>query len=283
MRKKEYFNIGFAQIKLNLDYDSQKEYLIADKMYFSQMKKIINYIDKNYFDIFIFPEMSYHPQFDDYFVKNSHQKIIVFGSVYIGNENFTVVYHNEHKFLIKKMFHSGVEPSIRFHQNITAKEFIKKYLKQHTFKLYGKKIVVLNCAEYYKVAYFVARDNLLNKNLFGFLVPCANNNSQVFFDESIAIHNHNENIYSFVVNSNSSYKNQPYSFGKSYIFGQITKYEKQNLANFQHNHASNICCLDDDSYLVEGMFLFNNNNKYLRSDGFCHTPKNFKIKKLGDI
>ena len=276
---KEYFKILFAQMKLTLDYNSSKEYLIADDSYFKQMEQIIKKVKDN--DVVVFPELAYHSKYDDYFVNNSKNKIIVFGSEYIGNENYSVVYHNEKRYNIKKMFNSGVEPSIRYTKNIGVKEFIKNHLKEHIFKLKGKKFIVLNCAEYYKVAYFIARDEIKSRNLFGFLVPCANNNNEVFLTESKAMHNHNENIYSFVVNSIPTYKNQKYSLGGSYVFGKLSSFEKECIDVFRIKHSANICCLDDQSYFVEGMYLYKDASIYYRSDNYRHTPKNIKIERIG--
>lgn len=280
--KKEYFNIVFGQLKLNLDYTPTHEYLIADKMYIKQMEKIIEYLTDKDIDVLILPEMSYHKNYDEFFIKYSFDKIIVFGSVYCDSANFTVVFNNGEKHLIKKMFNSALEPSIKYGENITIKNFIKNHLSEHTFVLHNKKFIVLNCAEYYKVAYYIARDCKLSKNLFGFLVPCANNNNDVFVAESIAIHNHNDNIYSFVVNCSSLYKGKKYSYGGSYVFGRISAYEKENSNISQLNHPSNICSLSDDSYLVDGMYLFADSSRYYRSDNFKHTPLNIKINKIAD-
>ena len=276
---KEYFKILFAQMKLTLDYNSDKEYLVADDLYFKQMEKIVEKVNDN--DVVVFPELAYHAKYDSYFVNNSKNKIIVFGSEYVGNENYTVVYHNEKRYNIKKMFNSGVEPSVRYSENVSVKNFFKDHLKNHTFKLKGKKFIVLNCAEYYKVAYFIARDGAKSKNLFGFLVPCANNNNEAFITESKALHNHNDNVYSFVVNSVSTYKNQKYSLGGSYVFGRVSSFERECMGDFRMKHSSNICCLDDGSYFVEGMYLYKDSSVYYRSDNYRHTPKNIKIERIG--
>lgn len=278
--KKEYFKILFAQMNLNLGYDSEKEFLIANEEYFKQMEMIMKKIKTNDYDVIVFPEMSYHEQYNNYFLNNSINKIVVYGSHYIGNKNYTIVYHNNKKFYVDKVFSSAVEPSIRYQQNISIKQFINKCLKDHTFILKGKKFIVLNCAEYYKVAYFIARDEVKSKNLFGFLVPCANNNNEVFLTESKSIHNHCDNVYSFVVNSNSSYNGEKYSNGGSYVFGKMSVYEKECRNKNTLKHPSNICYLDEGSYIVEGEFLFKDSSSFYRSDNFRHTPKNLKIERL---
>lgn len=281
--EKEYFKIMFAQLKLALDYDCEKEFLVEDEKYFKQMDEIVELINKNSYDVILFPELAHHKKYDNYFKEISKDKIIVFGSTYIGNCNYTVVYNNKEKFYVKKMFNSPIEPCIRYQENISIKDFLKYYLKEHTFKLKGKKFIVLNCAEYYKVAYYISRDEKLNKNLFAFLVPCANNKVDVFFSESVALHNHNENVYSFVCNSVATYKKEKYSIGESYVFGRFSSYERVCLnKNHRLDKVNNICYLDDKSYIVEGMYLYSQTGNYCRSDNYRHTPKNLKIIKMGD-
>jgi hypothetical protein len=151
------------------------------------------------------------------------------------------------------MFNSPVKPSVRYQRDIGIKDFLKYHLKERTFVLEGHKFIVLNCAEYYRVAYFWARDEKTSKNLFGFLVPCVNNNNDVFLTETRAISNHNENVYSFVVNSNSFYNNEKYSLGGSYVFGKISSFERECVKNFRVKDVSNIGCLDDGNYYVESL------------------------------
>lgn len=278
----EYFKILFAQLKVSLDYNKNNEYLIENKSYFFQMDKIIDEIKQSDPDIIIIPELCYHKKYDDYFKTNSINKIVVFGSTYIGSENFTIVYSNNNKYVIKKMFQSGVEPSVRFQTPISTSTFIKKHLKERTFKLKSKKFIILNCAEYYKCAYYIARNKNLNKNLFGFLVPCANNNKDVFLTESKAFHNHNQDVYSFVVNSISNYKNKAYSNGESYVLGKVSQFEKEFVDKNKINHSSIICELNNLPSVVCGEFLFSNSSNYYRSDNYKHTPLNLKIKKIGE-
>lgn len=280
---KEYFRILFAQMKLTLDYDENKEFLIEDSFYFEQMNRVLEYLNNIDYDVVVFPELSYHERYEEYFLKASKNRIIVFGSLYVGNENYTVVYQNEKKIIVKKVFSCCVEPSIRHQENMNIRDFFKEELKKHVFKLKGKKFIVLNCAEYYKVAYLIARDEHINKNLFGFLVPCANNKNEVFFSESVALHNHNDSVYSFVVNSISTYKEEPYSVGGSYIFGRLSSFERMCGSKNNSVCSTNICLLDDDCYIVDGLYLYGASSNFYRSDDYKHTPKNLIIKKIGEI
>lgn len=279
--KKEYFKIMFAQMDIDLQCDSIQESVIADEKYFIQMEQIINKFKEEEYDILLLPELSYHDKYDEYFLNVSTGKLIIFGSVYIDGENCTVVYQDGQKHLVRKMFASGVEPAVRFQKRISVKDFMKYELKSHTFLLHGRKFIVLNCSEYYKCAYFIARDEKLCKNLFGFLVPCANNNSDVFLSESIALHNHNDSIYSFVVNTISKYNGENYAHGASFIFGRISKFERTHIElNRLNNKTNNICLLDDSPCMVTGEYLFESASNYYRSDNFRYTPKNIKIHKM---
>ena len=64
---KEYFSIAFAQLTLNLDYNQNSEYLIADDTYFNQMEKVLEIIKNKPLDILIFPEMSFHEKYENFF------------------------------------------------------------------------------------------------------------------------------------------------------------------------------------------------------------------------
>ena len=77
---------------------------------------------------------------------------------------------------------------------------------------------------------------------------------------------------------------EKYSFGESYIYGKISSFEKNCLdKKYRLQSSNNICYLDSDVYVVEGEFLCCDDDKYCRSDCYKHTPKNFKIIKIGEI
>lgn len=280
--EKEYLNVCFAQMELTLENSAESEFLVENDSYFSQMEKIIAHLENNEFDVMVFPEISFCEKYSEKLKCLSKNRLIVFGSKYIDGDNITIIYYDEKEYLIKKRFLCAVEPAVRKCERISVNKFLTTYLKEHTFTLYGKKIIVLNCAEYYNVAYMVSRSERYSKNLFGFIVPCANNNTKVFLDESKAIHNHNSEIYSFVVNAVGTYSGKNYAKGESYIFGKISPFEKE-CANYPRiEHAGNICYLDEGAYLVSGQFLIQNYSPFYRSDNFYFTPKNFTVKNLGE-
>lgn len=279
---KEYFNVCFAQMRLTLENNEKSEFLIENDDYFSQMDKIVNYLEQNEFDIMVFPEISFCERYAQKLKDLSVGRLIVFGSKYIDGENITIVYYDGKEQLIKKRFLCAVEPAIRKCERISVNKFLATYLKEHTFILHNKKVIVLNCAEYYNTAYMIARSERYSKNVFGFIVPCANNNTKVFLDESKAIHNHNSEIYSFVVNAVGTYSGKNYAKGESYVFGKISPFEKECATYPRIEHASNICHLDDGAYLVSGSYLIQNYSPFYRSDNFYFTPKNFSVQNLGE-
>lgn len=280
--EKEYLNVCFAQMELTLENSAESEFLVENDSYFSQMEKIIAHLENNEFDVMVFPEISFCEKYSEKLKSLSQNRLIVFGSKYIDGDNITIIYYDEKEYLIKKRFLCAVEPAIRQCERISVSKFLSTYLKEHTFLLHGKKIIVLNCAEYYNVAYMIARSEKHSKNLFGFIVPCANNNTKVFLDESKAIHNHNSEIYSFVVNAVGTYSGKNYAKGESYIFGKISPFEKECATYPRIEHAGNICYLDEGAYLVSGQFLIQNYSSFYRSDNFYFTPKNFTVKNLGE-
>ncbi len=280
--EKEYLNVCFAQLSLTLENSDTSEFLVENQAYHSQMERVLNYLESNEFDVMVFPEISFSKKYSDRLLSLSKGRLIVFGSTYIEGENITVVYYDGKEHLVKKRFLCAVEPAVRSCERISVSKFLTAYLKEHTFTLYGKKIIVLNCAEYYNAAYMIARSSRYSKNLFGFIVPCANNNTKVFLEESRAIHNHNSEIYSFVVNAVGTYSGKNYAKGESYVFGKVSPFEKDCATYSRLEHPGNICYLDDGAYLVTANYLMQNYSPFYRSDNFYFTPKNFNVVRLGE-
>ena len=280
--EKEYLNVCFAQLSLTLENSDTSEFLVENEGYHSQMESILKHLETSEFDVMVFPEISFSKKYSDRLLSLSKGRLIVFGSTYIDGENITVVYYDGKEQLIKKRFLCAVEPAVRSCERISVNKFLTTYLKEHTFTLYGKKIIVLNCAEYYNTAYMIARNSRYSKNLFGFIVPCANNNTKVFLEESRAIHNHNSEIYSFVVNAVGTYSGKNYAKGESYVFGKVSPFEKECATYSRLEHPGNICYLDDGAYLVTANYLMQNYSPFYRSDNFYFTPKNFNVVKLGE-
>jgi hypothetical protein len=210
-------------------------------------------------------------------------KLIVFGSIYAGSTNYTTVYQNGELFLIPKRFPCGSEPMVRFAPKITPNEFIEKHLHEHEFYVKGNKVYILNCLEYYETAYFISRNPELSKDLFGFIVPCSNSNPKVFMEESQAIHNHNEYVYSFVANRIRGDESNRY--GRSYIFGPIQYHEKdwmkeEGIESLDHN--ASILTLDKDtpSFAYGKYAVGQELSRFGRSDNYLNTPCGVVVKNL---
>jgi len=146
-----------------------------------------------------------------------------------------------------------------------------------------KKVYVLNCLEYYETAYMIARDPKLSSDLFGFIVPCSNSNPKVFMDESKALHNHNEFIYSFVTNRIRGDNTNRY--GRSYIYGPIQYHEKdwlkeEGIESDEHN--ASILTLDKDtpSFAYGKYAVGKELSRFGRSDCYLNTPIDVTVKKL---
>jgi hypothetical protein len=277
----EYLKVLGFQLRVNLASDHLREFLIIDKDYRKQMKESLRVIDSLKPDVVIYPEMCCcdEAKLEEELMKLSKDRLIIAGSVYENNRNITIVYDDQVKRKIGKRYASGAEPMIRYIDNIEPDEFIAQYLDEHTFIVKGKKVVVLNCMEYYQTAYYLARKY---PDIFALISPCSNSNAKVFIEESAALHNHNENIYSFVVNCVSNYNGKSYAKGESYVYGPIQYHEKEWLESEgikSDKHNSSILRLNDEAGYFYGEFR-NNLVPYGRSDKYCNNPKKVLVKKL---
>ncbi len=282
MLDNNYLSVLQFQLKLEIICKPNEDVLTLSDEYFEQMEKSCEVLQKTKPDICIFPEMSYNEKYDSLFRELSENgKLIVFGSTYIGSLNHTMVYLDGKLNTVIKRYPCGSEPMIRFCDNLETSKFLDLYLKEHEFFVNGKKVYILNCLEYYKAAYLIARNRELSSNLFGFIVPCSNSNPKVFLEESMAIHNHNEHIYSFVCNR---IKNTgEFGYGRSYIFGPIQGHEKEWLSEegiTSEKHNASILTFDTTtpSYSFGNFAL--STSRFGRSDSYLNTPKNLQIKNL---
>lgn len=284
MLKSNFLTVLQFQLKLTIKSDSKQDYLVCDDEYFRQMQKCIELMQKLNPDIVIFPEMSYNLMFHHYFkIFSSGNKLVVFGSTYLGSINYTTIFYNGEFKKIQKRYACGSEPMVRFIPKIDINTFLKKYLHEHEVYVKGNKLYILNCLEYYEAAYLIVRNPILCENLFGFIVPCSNNNPDVFLTESCAIHNHNEYIYSFVCNRVKEDGNNGY--GKSYIFGPIQQHEKFWLENEGvpvTYHNASILTMDSSTigYAYGSFFTGKTLSRFGRSDYYTNTPQNFVFKNL---
>lgn len=284
MLKNNYLSVLQFQLRLKIKCDHLHDYIIVDDDYKKQMEDCISVIEKLKPDIAIFPEMTYQETYDNTFKEFSKKGgLIIFGSTYIGSINYTMIYQNGKLNKVVKRFPCGSEPMVRFIEKMDTNTFISKHLKEHEFYVKGNKVYILNCLEYYESAYQIARTPELSSDLFGFIVPCSNSNPKVFTDESRAIHNHNEYIYSFVCNRIKDDGSGRY--GRSYIYGPIQYHEKDWLTEEGINsddHNASILTLDlsTPSYAY-GIFASGKSlSRFGRSDSYMNTPQNIIVKNL---
>lgn len=267
------------QLKVELDCNSKEEYRIDTNEYLEEMKEVKNLISTKNPNVIILPEMCYSEEYYTYFLDLSTDKLIIAGSIYYNGINQTVVFFENKEYRIPKYNASGAEPMIRRIEKHSIEDFLKNQLESHIFVFNSKKIVVLNCMEYYQNAYYIARNI---PDLFGFLCVCSNNNPKVFLEESRAIHNHCEDIYTFMVNCVSTYQGKPYGKGESYIYGPIQQHEKEWLKKdgiVAEEHPASILKLGNDSEYFYGEFI-NDFSRFGRSDNYINNPKMVEVGKI---
>jgi len=229
MRVNNYLSVCMFQLKVQLDCNSQNEYLIETNEVLKQVETAFQIIENYKPDISLFPEMTYLERFDEIYQKLSISRIIIAGSYYKSGINTTVIFSDGVKHEIPKCYVSGAEPMARKVSFQHPSQFLQSKLKQHEFWVKGKKLYILNCMEYYHTAYYIARDPSLKNGLFGIFTICSNSNTRVFEEETICTHNHNENLYTFTLNCVSTYQGGNYGDGKSYIYGPVSQHEKEWL------------------------------------------------------
>lgn len=270
--------LGF-QLQLELDCNSKDEYLIPTTIYKAELEAIKDIITKKDSDLIILPEMCYQKELYNYWKELSKNKLIIAGSFYDAGINNTVVFQENKSFFIQKRNASGAEPMVRTIKKCLPNDFQQNYLEEHTFFINEKKIVVLNCMEYYQNAYYLARDN---PDIFAIVCICSNNNSQVFKEETRALHNHCENIYTFMVNCISNYMGNSYAKGESYIYGPIQRHEQAWLEKDGYvldSHCSSILNLSNEPEYFYGEFK-SNFSRFGRSDEYENNPRNIEIGKI---
>lgn len=283
MRINNYLSVLMCQLNMKLDCNNRDEYLIETDSISKQVKKAFKIIQKKQPDITLFPEMAYMKKFEDMYKKYSaNNKIIVAGSYYKNGINMTVVFQNGIKKEISKGYASGAEPMARKIFYTNPEEFLNSELKKHEFWIKEKKIYIFNCMEYYHIAYYIARKPKYRNNLFGIFTVCSNSNTSVFEDETIAIHNHNESIYTFMLNCISDYKGERYGDGSSYIYGPVSVHEKEWMRKEKirtKNNPSHILSLSKtNAQYVYGEFMcYEEMSKYGRSDKYVNSPRNVLV------
>lgn len=285
MRINEYLSVCMLQLKVDLDCDSKNEFLIETSDVFKQMESAFSIIEKLKPDVAVFPEMTYIEKYESKYQELSDGRIIVAGSYYQDGINTTVVFSNGEKREIAKAYALGAEPMARKVSYISPEEFLETHIKQYEFWIKGKKIYIFNCMEYYHLAYYISRNKEFNNELFGIFAICSNSNTRVFEEETVCIHNHNEGLYTFVLNCVSTYKGENYGDGKSYIYGPISGHEKEWLEKEGVETKKNVCHIlslsREIAQYTYGKFAFYENlSRYGRSDKYLSNPRDIVVESL---
>ena len=285
MRVNNYLSVCMFQLNVELDCNNENEYLIETSEVLHQIKSAFFFIEKYKPDIALFPEMTYVKRYKKIYKHLSHSRIIVAGSYYKNGINTTVIFSDGKKHEIPKAYASGAEPMARKITFLNPEVFLKQELKKHEFWIKGKKLYIFNCMEYYHAAYYTARNPELKDNLFGILSICSNSNTHVFEEETVCIHNHNENLYTFVLNCVSTYKDEHYGDGKSYIYGPISQHEKEWLRKEGLDSKNNVCHVlslsKNKAQCMYGKFVFPEElSRFGRSDLYLNNPRDIIVKDL---
>lgn len=280
-----YLSVCMFQLKIHLDCNSKDEYLIESDEVFRQVEEAFRIVEEYQPDIVLFPEMAYLEKYEETYQKLSLSRILVAGSYYKNGINTTVIYENGEKHEVPKSYASGAEPMARKIEFILAEEFLETELKQHEFWIKGKKIYILNCMEYYHAAYYLARNKQLKDKLFGIFAVCSNSNTRVFEEETVCIHNHNENLYTFILNCVGTYQSKSYGDGKSYIYGPVSVHEKEWLGvegiESKKNVSHILSLSKEKAQFVYGKFVFPENlSKFGRSDNYLNNPRDVIVQDL---
>ena len=279
-----FLSILMLQLEIVEKSNTVDEYIVKDNNYDYQMNTSYKCITDLSPDIVVYPEMCYIEDNYERLKKLSKNRLIIAGSFYQRGINYTIVFNDGSISRIIKRYASSVEPMSRKMSYIKPDEFIKNYLNEHIFEVKGQKICVLNCMEYYHMAYFIARNPELSINLFAIISPSSTSNISVFEQETMAIHNHNEYIYSFVANCISTYNDENYATGESYIYGPIHIHEKKWLKQegiVSAIHPSSIVSMDNNASYLYGEFAITDRlSRFGRSDFYKTNPRNVIIKKL---
>lgn len=272
-----YLKILGFQLELDLKSTGRREFVLENEKYKKQMEETFILINEYNPDLVIYPELVYTDFYYSNFLELSKGRLIVAGSVYRDSINTSIVFQNEEVFEIPKLYASNQEPMVRFIDKLDYRIALKMF-DDHIFYINKRKIVLLNCMEYYNLAYYLARED---NDIFALVSPCCNNKMNLFKMETQAIHNHNDNIYSIVVNSVGTYNEESFSTGDSYVYGPIQKMEskwlqEEGVINDKHN--SSILNLKGSSYFY-GEFT-NNLKRFGRSDDYINNPRKVKVKTI---
>lgn len=283
-----------CQLHSNEKISGFKEFVEEEDL-IEQTLNSFNIIEQLNPDLVIYPELCYVKSQEDKYRQLSEGRIIIAGSYYDESDrNVTMIFHDRFLTILPKIYPSPYEPM--FLTKIETPypyEVVKKWeddiingiIPDYFIKdINSKYIVILNCMDYYKLGYYIARSEILKDKISLLVCPCSSNNLRVFTEESNAIHNHNPYIYSIIVNCFAKLGEKPYSIGNSYIYGLMdvaTKtYLKEIMSNISFNdNPSSLIKVNDEKVAI--YIELEDNFKILKgSDDYKKNPKNIEIFNL---
>lgn len=288
MMNDNYISVLMIQAQLNVEVTPVHELCLFDDNWHNQFKHSKELIENYHPDIILYPETFYNPDCESDFIDMSLNSLVVAGSTYTGHQNETIVFSKGKRHNIFKNNPSPLEVASKYMEYQSFNNLVETGLwrqNQHTFQVKNKDVIVLNCMEYYNSAYFIARSNKYNQNLFGILCPCSSSNIELFEQESIALTNHKENIYTFLCNRISAREDST-TKGNSYIYGAISRTQKVLIKQQYPNetnlsHACGIAKLSNKPSWIYGKFAITDNlSPFGRSDNFLSTPRSLMIDSL---
>ena len=283
----KYISVLMIQAVLDVECTAEYELCTGGESWRRQFDHSKSLIEAHNPDIVIYPETFYLSESAAEFEELSNGRLIVAGSTYVDKQNETIVFQDGKIHRILKNNPSPLEIASRYMPYQTFDSLIDEGLWNegaHIFKVKGEDVLVLNCMEYYNSAYFISRSKKYNSNLFGILCPCSSSNMSLFEQETIAINNHREDVYTFLCNRISP-KGKSTTKGGSYIYGMISRIEKdfirQMYSGYKLEHICGIVKLGSDPTWVYGEYAIPEGvSPFGRSDRFMRTPMNLTVSGL---
>ncbi len=289
--------VMLCQLKAKQRHIIQKSWVVYDEVR-PQLERCFALIEEQKPQLVVLPETCYIPQLYDTYKSLAQDCFIVAGSAYNDDGiNETHMFGpNGFYSVVPKIFPSPKETMEYNHPNTKMPDLVLKQweaeVERGEWPPYfpvideknGQRLAVLNCMDYYRMGYFVANSSVISPHIWGIVSPCSNGQQEVFFRLAGAIHDANDLIYSFVVNSHNQTRPPGSTQGQSFVMGPITHNTKALLSlqtGQKDDHFAYIYKLGEDA---EVLFLDLIDGKdvcfFARSKDFKSTPTNIQRVSL---
>jgi len=272
--------LGF-QLKVTETYTPTGDY-INSNLLGTLLYHPIKMMEETDADVIVFPEYCYNHLLDERYKKVSDEgKLVIAGTTYTDQGiNCTVVFEEGKKFMLPKLFPASNEPMFRTQPRKTVFELYEDVSK-YMFEIKGCHVVILTCSDYLNLGNLVCMANL-DKRLV-LISACHNNNTEIFKQEAVVIHNKHDLAYSFVINCISTVSSR--IKGESFIYGPIQKAEQDFLrmeGKIQdYNYHSAIFNADTEPCSIYCEVLTTEEySRYERSLRYKKNPVKLEIKPI---